>query len=209
MYTSSFKDNIKKYYDKEAELRNSKSVKVGWKALVRENFCKLIKQEDKKTLLELGAGAGYDSLFYMDNGLTVTAVDISSEMVKNCKEKGIDAHELDFYNLSSLNKKFDCVYAINTLLHVPKADLPHVLHEIDSVLESNGLFYMGVYAGDDVETESVQSEVSDVPRLFMFYSEAYLKGILINYFQILDFESLEIDTHGNVDVFHSVTMRKK
>ena len=85
-------------------------------------------------MLELGAGADYDSQFYMNNGLNVVAVDLSSEMAKNCREKSVEAYELDFYNLSSLDRKFDCVYAINTLLHVPKNDLYHVLNEINLVL---------------------------------------------------------------------------
>lgn len=33
---------------------------------------------------------------------------------------------------------------MNSLLHVPKPDLSHVLNEIDSVLNENGLFYMVV-----------------------------------------------------------------
>ena len=83
------KENIKKYYNQEAELRNNNSVKPDWKIRVREKFCGLIKHEKKRTLLELGAGAGYDSRFFMNNGLTVTAVDLSSEMVKICREKSI------------------------------------------------------------------------------------------------------------------------
>jgi len=204
-----FKENIKKYYNQEAELRNSKSVKADWKITVRENFYNLIKQENKKTLLELGAGAGYDSQFFMNNGLKVIAVDLSNEMVKNCREKAIEAYELDFYNLSSLNRKFDCIYAINTLLHVPKADLCHVLNEINLVLNTNGLFYIGVYGGEDTENEFVKSEVSDVPRFFVFHSESYLKTTLEDYFQILNFETLNISTGTEVDVFHSIIMRKR
>lgn len=39
----------------------------------------------------------------MNNGLTVIAVDLSGEIIKKCKEKFIEAYEMDFYNLSSLN----------------------------------------------------------------------------------------------------------
>ena len=94
----SFKENIKTYYNDEAKLRDSKSVKDDWKTTVRSDFLHLILQENKRTLLELGAGAGCDSRFFMDNGLTVTAIDLSPEMVSKCKEKDIDAYELDFYN---------------------------------------------------------------------------------------------------------------
>ena len=167
----------------------------------------MVKQEDKKTLLELGAGAGYDSRFFMDNGLTVIAVDLSSKMVIKCREKSIEAYELDFYNLSSLNRKFDCIYAINTLLHVPKVDLYHVLNEINLVLEVNGLFYMGVYGGEDTENEFIKSDVSDAPRLFSFHSANYLKPTLENFFHIVSFESFDIGT--GTDIFHSIIMRKK
>lgn len=157
MDTISVKENLKKFYNQEAALRNSNSIKPDWKINFRKKFLDLIKQENKKTLLELGAGAGYDSQFFMNSGLTVVAVDISSEMVKNCREKGIEAYELDFYDISSLGKKFECIYAINTLLHVPKVDLCYVLNEINFVLETNGLFYMGLYGGQDIENEYVKS----------------------------------------------------
>lgn len=203
----SFKENIKKYYNQEAELRDSKTVKADWKAKVRGDFCKLTKQENKETLLELGAGAGYDSQFFMNNGLTVTAIDLSDEMVKRCREKAIEAYELDFYNLSSLNKKYDSIYAINTLLHVPKSDLIHVLNEINSVLKRDGLFFLGLYGGEDTENEFVKSEVSDVPRFFAFHSENYLKTTLEKVFEILQFDSFHIGT--GTDIFHSIIMRKK
>ncbi len=201
----SFKDNIKKYYNQEAELRESKSVKSEWKIKVRQNFYDILKQENKKTLLELGAGAGYDSVFFMDNGLSVIAVDISNEMVIKCREKGIEAYELDFYDLSALNVKFDCIYAINSLLHVPKNDLHKVLHEIDLSLNQNGLFYLGLYGGDDTETEFVKNDISDAPRFFAFHSDNYLKNVLKNQFNIISFETLDLGT----DIFHSIILRKK
>ena len=208
MDTILIKENLKAYYNQEAELRNQKS-KAEWKIKVREEFCDLIKQENKETLLELGAGAGYDSLFFMDNGLKVTAVDLSAEMVKKCREKSVEAYEMDFYNLSSLKKNFDCVWAINTLLHVPKADLSHVLNEIDSVLDANGLFYMGLYGGKNSEGEYVNAEISETPRFFSFHSEAYLKHMLENYFEILKFEQIDVGEGTEVHIFYSVTMRKK
>ena len=202
-----FRANIKKYYDEEAVLRDSKTIKADWKTAVRSDFCALIKYEDKKTLLELGAGAGYDSRFFTDSGLAVTAVDISSEMVKKCKEKSIEAYELDFYNLADLNRSFDCVYAINTLLHVPKTDLPDVLKGINSVLNPQGLFYMGVYGGEDSESEFVKIEVSDAPRYFSFYSEETLKAMLKKEFEIISFESFAVGD-GN-EIFRSITLRKR
>lgn len=97
-----FKENIKAYYNQDAERRSRKMIRPPWKAKIRENFYTVAKQENKKTLLELGCGAGIDSLFFERKGLNVTAVDISAEMVRKCREKGLAAYELDFYDLSAL-----------------------------------------------------------------------------------------------------------
>jgi len=203
------KENLKNYYNKEAEFRNKDSIKTDWKIEVREKYLKLLKQENKKTLLELGAGTGYDSEYFKNNGLNVVAIDLSKEMVKKCIEKGIEAYELDFYNLFSLNKKFDCIYAINTLLHVPKNDLNNVLNGINSILTENGLFYMGVYGGNDTESEYVKKEISEIPRFFAHNSEKYLRAILDEIFQIITFEKIELENTGNIEYFYSITMKKK
>ncbi len=200
----SFKENLKNYYNQDAARRNRNKIRAHWKIKVRRNFYTIIKQENKKTLLELGAGAGFDSLFFQKKGFHVTAVDISSENIRYCREKGLEAYELDFYDLSALHKKFDCIYALNTLLHVPKADLPKVLQEIHAVLEQDGLFYLGVYGGKDNETDFIKSGVADTPRFFTFYSEKYLKTVLKDYFQIVDFKTIPVGTNR----FHSVLLRK-
>jgi cyclopropane fatty-acyl-phospholipid synthase-like methyltransferase len=168
-----------------------------------------LKQENKRTFLELGAGAGYDSQFFMEEGLSVIALDLSTEMVKKCKEKNIKAYEIDFYNISSLNKTFDSIYAINTLLHVPKNDLQNVFFEINSVLNKDGLFYMGVYGGNDTEDELYNSDIPDIPRYFAFHSGNYLKAILEKYFHIINFDNIKIENRGEIEIFYSIIMRKK
>ena len=201
------KENLRNYYNQEAELRNL-SEKQGWKNEERKAFLDLIKSEGKQTLLELGAGTGTDSLYFMENSLTVTAIDLSPQMVKKCEEKSIDAHELDYYQVAKLGKKFHSIWAMNSLLHVPKADMPRVLSSIDSVLEESGLFYMGVYGGENSEEEYIKKEVSEHPRFFSSYDKETLYEVLAKHFQIISFQ--EYDVHrGRSYQFQSVIMRKR
>jgi cyclopropane fatty-acyl-phospholipid synthase-like methyltransferase len=204
MDTDLIKSNLQKYYNEEASYRDS-SEKEEWKINQRSRFYDYIKAGNKKTLLEIGAGAGNDSRYFMDCGLKVVAIDLSCEMVKICKEKGIEAYELDFYDISAMNKKFDCVWSMNSLLHVPKPDLPRVLNEINDALNEKGLFYMGVYGGVDAESDYV-NEISEVPRFFSYFSGHKLKEILGKTFDILEYR--QIDVGRNTD-FQSVVMRKK
>jgi len=55
-----------------------------------------------------------------------------------------------------------------------KINLTEVLTGIDSVLNENGLFYMGVYGGEDRESFWT-NDISDTPRFFSYYSELKLK----------------------------------
>ena len=205
MDTKLIKLSLQKFYNQEASLRNANS-KEEWKKNQRDYFYNnYIKAENKRSLLEIGAGTGEDSQFFMKCGLRVTAVDLSSEMVKICSKKSVEAYEWDFYNIAALNRKFDCIWSMNSLLHVPKPDLSHVLNEIDSVLNENGLFYMGVYGGIDTESNYI-NEVSDVPRYFSYYSEYKLKEILGGIFEIIEFK--QMDVGRNTD-FQAAIMRTR
>jgi len=198
------KSNLTKFYNDDAKRRNE-SEKQEWKLIFRKEFCDIALQENKKTLLELGAGAGYDSLYFQEQGFDVVAVDLSGDMVELCLEKGVTAYVLDFYNLFALRKKFDCIWSMNSLLHVPKSELKDVLYNIDSSLNEDGLFYMGVYGGRDAEEEFI-NDVSDTPRFFSLHTESVLQYILQDAFDIVDFKQIKVERDLS---FQSVLMRKK
>lgn len=200
---NALKENLKKAYDKTAHVREKNEVQQ-WKIKPREEFLKYIKDENKRYLLDIGAGTGKYSKFFKDNNLEVKAVDISSKMVKHCIEKGIEAYEMDFFQLHLLESKFDAVWAMNTLLHVEKQHLPEVLQGINNVLNESGLFFMGVYGG--VDQEGIwEEDTYQPPRFFSFYEDESIKKILSKYFEIVSFEVIE--TGGNYD-FQSIIMRK-
>jgi SAM-dependent methyltransferase len=190
------KENLRQAYDNFANDRE-KNDQQSWKLEVRQKFLDLFKQSGKKSILEIGAGTGKDSRFFKDNGLEVTAVDLSSEMVKLCREKGIEAHQLDFDNLSSLNKTFDTVWAMNCLLHVEKKKLPLVFNEIKKVLNKDGFFFMGVYGGEN--SEGIYEEDFYTPkRFFSFFTDEAIKEEVSKCFEIVSFKKIETE-RGNLD----------
>ena len=72
-------------------------------------------------------------------------------------------------------KSFDVVYTLNSLLHIPKKELPIVLKNIQKVLKPNGLFHLGVY-GSENKSEHIWEDNSYTPkRFFAFYSDEHLK----------------------------------
>jgi cyclopropane fatty-acyl-phospholipid synthase-like methyltransferase len=202
--TNEIKEILKQSYNNYAHERDKNQLQE-WKRKVRDSFLKLLLNEDKSTLLDIGAGTGKDSKFFMDNNLDVLAVDLSDEMIKLCREKGIEAYELDFYNLHQTGKKFDAVWSMNSLLHVEKANLNLVLEGIKSVLNPSGLFFMGVYGGEN--SEGIWQEDFYTPhRFFSFYTDENIKKAVSNHFELISFEKIET---GGKYHFQSIIMRKK
>jgi len=117
-------------------------------------------------------------------------------MVQLCRDKGLTASIMDVADLSFADATFDAVYSFNSLLHLPKSELPAVLQEIRRVLAPGGLFYFGTYGGYD--HEGIFEDDDHIPRrFFSFYEDARLRRVASDVFDELSFESLDVpETEG-------------
>jgi len=163
-----------------------------WKTKSREQFVELLKEENTRFVLELGAGAGIDAEYFIEQGLDVLATDFSEEMVKSIQSRGIEAQVLDLYDIQELGRTFNGVYAQNVLLHVPRKDLQNVLSSVHGILNAGGVFFIGVYSkGIDEEQTFVDEEKMGMPRFFSFLSDDSLLGEVKNMFKVIEFETIK------------------
>ncbi len=205
-----FKDQLRLAYDSDAERRMSNEEnRESWKLDIRNSFTELLKTEEKTTVLELGAGVGTDSQFFQENGFDVLAVDLSEKMVEKCKEKGINSTVLDIYDLPSLGTKFDAIYSLNVLLHIPKAEISSILTIISDSLESTGLFFYGVYGGEDIEKIIDDKSKMGLPRFFSFFSDEALLNLINDRFEIVSFKAIDIGSKDPNFHFQALTLRKR
>ena len=205
-----FKQQLKVAYNKDAQRRDSAEGKRDqWKLDVRQQFVNLLKKEGKKTVLELGSGAGLDAKFFQDSGFEVLATDLSDEMTKMCKKRGLDARVLDLYDLAPLGKTFDAIFSLNVLLHVPRKDLDLVLHNIHKSLNNNGVFFYGVYGGTDDEKIITDKTKMNLPRLFSFLSDNTLLEAVKDLFEVIDFKVIDIGSDKPNFHFQSLFLKKQ
>ncbi len=207
-----FKQELKNAYNADAKRRDSNAdTRDQWKLDLRDEFVKLLKDEGKHTLLELGAGAGIDSKFFLDNKLEVLATDLSDEMVKMCQKRGLNAQVLDLYDIDTLATKYDAIFGLNVLLHVPIKDLPTVLRKIANQLNDNGVFYYGVYGGVDEEKTITDETKMNMPRFFSFLSDEKLLDMARESFDIIKFDTNTFNIRSKTPGFHSQSLflRKK
>jgi SAM-dependent methyltransferase len=190
-------------YDAGADWRDGQG-KEPWKQAERQAFRQRLAPGAR--LLEIGAGTGQDSAYFQAEGCAVVAVDLSAAMVARCRAKGIKAHVRDFLHLDLPAASFDAVYALNCLLHVPNHDLPAVLAAVAAVLRPGGLFFVGVYGGEETGEGPIADDAHVPPRFFSWRTDEDLLGFATAArFDVVDFHHVDTDRGQR---FQSLTLSR-
>ena len=196
--------SLREAYDRRVKDRDARPAPA-WETEERDGFLMLLQREQKHAVLELGAATGADAAVFTARGFVVVCVDLSPEMVRRCLVKGLVAHVMDAADLRFPPGSFDAVYAMNCLVHVPRAQLRGVLAGIRRVLRPDGLFYLGLYGGR--EFEGIWDDDDCEPkRFFSHYPDEDLRSVVIEFFDLLSFRRIP---HGwNGLHFQSLVLRK-
>jgi SAM-dependent methyltransferase len=182
------KRDLRRAYDAMADVRDVMDDEA-WKQAERARFRDLLRAAGATSLLEIGAGHGVSGRFFADAGFEVVCVDLSPELVARCRARGLAAHVMDFGALEFPAASFHAGFAMNCLLHVPRADLDRVLRSIRRVLAPGGLFYWGQYGGHDFE--GVYPEDTYQPkRFFSRMTDERIQRAASKAFEIVDFRSI-------------------
>ena len=199
-----FTDTLIESYEKHAYRRES-STTDEFKKRERSEFLKLLKEEGRKTILEIGCGPGRDAQFFQSQGFHVLAVDNAPTMVKLTAEKGVTAQVLDCYDLDQIDETFDAVYTLNCLLHIPKKDIGHIFNLIATRLNGNGLMYLGLWGGENFEG-ILEQDTYEPKRFFSFWEAKTLLEVVQQSFRLEYYRRL--NPRESV-TFNSIIARKR
>ncbi|WP_246039852.1 class I SAM-dependent methyltransferase [Glycomyces buryatensis] len=204
MKYESLKHDLKLAYDADTDARAGME-DAEWKRAERARFLTHLLESGATGLLEIGAGHGVSGRYFADEGLEVTCVDLSPELVERCRTKGLTAAVMDFSDLSFADGTFDAVFGMNCLLHVPRAELPAVLTEIRRVLAPGGLFYWGQYGGQDFE--GVWPDDHYKPkRFFSFMTAPQIRAVAADHFTLEALNLVALDR--NIDQYQGLILRR-
>jgi hypothetical protein len=109
---------------------------------------------------------------------------------------------MDVLDLQLPSKAFEAAYSMNSLLHVPNADLEHALRSIRGSLEPKALCYLGVYGGREPFEGILESDFHAPRRFFSFRTNEQLLAVAERLFRVEDFHVLD-----TVWPYQSLTLR--
>jgi ubiquinone/menaquinone biosynthesis C-methylase UbiE len=129
-------------------------------------------------IVDLGAGAGHESLFLKDRGLDPLAVDFSANMVAECRAKGLRAEIGDFTRLSLPAESFAGALLSFSLLHVPSAAAPGVVADVVRRLKPGGTLLVLLFEGIGEGPREQEAKTLGTARWFTYYDAQTLRALL-------------------------------
>lgn len=133
------------YYNKYAAIYFESTVDLNMEETLEKFVSNLPESAE---ILDLGCGSGRDSLYFIERGFDVTAVDGSEELCELASiHIGQDVLQMEFKDLD-FHEVFDGVWACASLLHIPTEEMEEVLMKISDCLKPGGVLYMSFKHGE-------------------------------------------------------------
>ncbi|MFA6238495.1 MAG: class I SAM-dependent methyltransferase [Bacteriovorax sp.] len=119
-------EKINKYFDARADHYLEKSDSGLWRIFrlkERDSIARLLNAKAQSSLLDLGSGAGYYSIYFKEHYmLDVFAIDTSAKMVNELKKRGVPCQQASVETMD-LFKVFDNALAAGVLEFVDRPEV--------------------------------------------------------------------------------------
>ncbi|HWT76983.1 MAG TPA: class I SAM-dependent methyltransferase [Mobilitalea sp.] len=187
------------YYNRNARLYFDSTVELSM-GEIRDKFIALLPEGAE--ILDLGCGSGRDSLYFIERGLNVTALDGSKEL---CRLASIHIDQDVLHMLYSdldFKEVFNGVWACASLLHCSQEELKDVFIKVIDCLKPGGILYMSFQYGEFAGLRN--------GRYYMDFKTRKMKEFLSDYGNIKIIEiwkSSDIREDRDNDVWLNILVR--
>lgn len=153
--------------------------------------------------LDLGAGAGRDTIALATAGYDVTAVDLSERGLDRIRERAesagvvdrLSTRQADVREVDMPSDTYDAIIATTVLDHIPAADAKIVWQRMCDALTDRGVLFVEVHTSEDPGSDRYPGSDSSAP-----ISET--AGAVINYFSPNQLVSWAVDVPSRLRVLH-------
>lgn len=164
-----------------------------------------------KKILDVGCGSGRDVAYFLEEGLEPLGIDISDGLLEEAKKRVPKGNfmKMDMLSLKFDKESFDGIVALDSFLHIPKAEGKKVLANFFKILKPNGPLYLCVKEGEG-ESFIERKEHDNNQRFFAFYKQVELEELLKSIgFKIVEVINDDTDSEGRswIEIFAKKEVR--
>jgi len=171
-----------------------------------EEFLSLLPAKAK--ILDLGCGSGRDAKIFTEFGAEVVGIDFSANLIEIAKGHAPRAKFalMDIENMDLAENTYDGVWAVCSLTHIAKKELPNVLKKIHLLLKEDGYFYLALKKGSGEVLEQDKRYEGEHKKFWSFFTEDEIRRFLQEaHFNVVDFAEVEknspYQTHSAFRIF--------
>ena len=146
---------------------------------MHKKFMSLLKPNPR--ILDLGCGAGYESMRLSKIGAEVVGIDFSEVSIQIAREKNpqIRFEVMDFRELDNSLGEFDAIVAIASIIHLRDEELESMFIKLNEVIKSKGFLWVVFTEGEGFSEKKSFTEINGVKynRAFYLHKLEYLNSI--------------------------------
>jgi 2-polyprenyl-3-methyl-5-hydroxy-6-metoxy-1,4-benzoquinol methylase len=140
-----------------------------------KRFIDLLNQNPK--VLDMGCGAGYESMRLHKLGARVTGIDYSDEPIRIARERNPECQfeVMDFREIDQSLGVFDGIVAVASIIHIRDEELNIVFSNMKKVIRPEGLVMIVVVEGQGICEERSKIEIDGVQYNRPFYLHSKMR----------------------------------
>lgn len=151
--------------------------------------------------IDLGAGAGRDTIALAKCGFNVTAVDLSDRGLQRVRQRAdesgvggqVETETADVRELAMPQGKYSAIVATTVLDHIPADDAMKVWRRMTEALAEHGMLYVEVHTTEDPGSDQLPGSASDAP-----VSET--ASAVVNYFRPNQLAQWAVESHSRLRI---------
>ena len=183
-----------RYYDAEAAA-GVRSTLGPLRTRLQAQFRARLHAEDRRFVVDVGAGPGRDVEGFADDGFEVVGLDLGRANVGLIAAAGFPAVVGSVVALPFASASCEAVWTMSTLVHVPDERLDAALGELVRIAAPGAPIAIGSWGGRDWEGISDVTRF-DPPRFFSLRAHGRWRTTLARFGGIEQFETAEPDQAG-------------
>lgn len=145
--------------------------------------------ENNCEILEIGSGAGAWALWLVQHGHNVICVEPAEKPAEKAREKGLNVFLTRFQDFSS-DQEFDGIFAISSLIHISRLEMPLQIHKMSKLLRHEGIAFVSFIEGNDESVEDPTLKGKN--RFFSKFTHDELSALLAPYFSVIEMHQIEV-----------------